>query len=591
MLKLSPWSKRSVALGSILLVMALFVACSDDDSDFMTRPSDRSSSSVCDDCDDGFSSSVTPKSNDSETSVSSSSTKSSSSTAKSSSSVTLATPCKTETEDNCEYGELTDDRDGKKYKTVKIGDQWWMAENLNYETGSNFCFSYGDTNCVKYGRLYAWGDAMDSAGTWSTNGKGCGRFGKDCSPIYPVRGICPNGWHLPDTTEWATLLAAVGGREIAGKKLKSMSGWYDYKGEKGGGTDDFGFSALPAGLLGDDGYYDEGEDAYFWSSMHRGNLSAYDVFLCNQRDAVSTTVSYDNIDAPVSVRCVKDDVPGQTAQFSSSSAKSSSSVTPQSSSSVTPLSSDSETSVSSSSTKSSSSSAKSSSSVKSSSSSAESSSSSVTLATRCKTESKDNCEYGELVDERDGQAYKTVKIGDQWWMAENLNYDTANGYCYNDSAEYCAKYGRLYDWATVMDSAGIWSTNGKGCGYDKTCLPTYPVRGICPSGWHLPSKTEWETLFIAVGGSSVAGWVLKSTSGWNNSGNGLDAFGFSALPAGRRYDKGNYAIEGEGARIWSSTEQNNGGSVYDLCLYDDDNKAFLLNGDKEGGFSVRCVKD
>ena len=168
---------------SLFLCAAMLVACSDDDSNFATRPSDGSSSSVCEDCDDGFSSGVTPKSNDSETSVSSSSTKSSSSSAKSSSSVTLATPCKTETEDNCEYGELTDDRDGKKYKTVKIGDQWWMAENLNYETGSNFCFSYGDTNCVKYGRLYAWGDAMDSAGTWSTNGKGCGRFGKDCAPL------------------------------------------------------------------------------------------------------------------------------------------------------------------------------------------------------------------------------------------------------------------------------------------------------------------------------------------------------------------------------------------------------------------------
>ena len=281
---------RSLWFG-VFACAALLVACSDNDSDVTTPPSGDSSSSVCNDCEDGSSSSVTPQSSSS-SKVPEPVEGSSSSTISSSSSVTLATPCKTETEDNCEYGELTDDRDGKKYKTVKIGDQWWMAD--------------GDTNCVKYGRLYAWGDAMDSAGTWSTNGKGCGRFGKDCSPIYPVRGICPNGWHLPDTTEWATLLAAVGGREIAGKKLKSMSGWYDYKGEKGGGTDDFGFSALPAGLLGDDGYYDEGEDAYFWSSMHRGNLSAYDVFLCNQRDAVSTTVSYDNIDAPVSVRCVKD---------------------------------------------------------------------------------------------------------------------------------------------------------------------------------------------------------------------------------------------------------------------------------------------
>ena len=514
---------------------AFFVACSDDDSDFATRPSDGSSSSVCEDCDDESSSSVKSSSSSAE---SSSSAKSSSSSAESSSSsVTLATPCKTETEDNCEYGELTDDRDGKKYKTVKIGDQWWMAENLNYETGSNFCFSYGDTNCVKYGRLYAWGDAMDSAGTWSTNGKGCGRFGKDCSPIYPVRGICPNGWHLPDTTEWATLLAAVGGREIAGKKLKSMSGWYDYKGEKGGGTDDFGFSALPAGLLGDDGYYDEGEDAYFWSSMHRGNLSAYDVFLCNQRDAVSTTVSYDNIDAPVSVRCVKDDVPGQTAQFSSSSAKSSSSVTPQSSSSVTPLSSDSETSVS--------------------------SSSSVILATPCKTDSTDTCEYGELVDDRNGQTYKTVKIDDQWWMAENLNFKTDSSFCYNDSAEYCEKYGRLYMWGAASSA--------------------------CPSGWHLPDTTEWKTLINAVGGQSTAGNVLKSMSGRNSSDNGTDDFGFSALPTGYRNEDGDYFGEGSDPDFWSSTENGNS-YAYHMDLGSGD-YAYLGCIYKVDGFPVRCLKD
>ena len=285
------WLRR----GSIHLVLALFlafffVACSDDDSSFATRPSDGSSSSVCEDCDDG----------------SSSSSKSSSSSAESSSSVTLATPCKTETEDNCEYGELTDDRDGQIYKTVKIGDQWWMAENLNYETEGSFCMNYPDSGSVKYGSLYPWGDAMDSAGTWSANGKGCGRFGKDCSPIYPVRGICPNGWHLPDTTEWATLLAAVGGREIAGKKLKSMSGWYDYKGEKGGGTDDFGFSALPAGLLGDDGYYDEGEDAYFWSSVQRRSIDAYEVFLCNQWDKAEMSKFTGSKDYPISVRCIKD---------------------------------------------------------------------------------------------------------------------------------------------------------------------------------------------------------------------------------------------------------------------------------------------
>ena len=98
-----------------------------------------------------------------------------------------------------------------------------------------------------------------------------------------------------------------------------------------------------------------------------------------------------------------------------------------------------------------------------------------------------------LTDSRDGQTYKTVTIGTQTWMAENLNYETANSYCYKDSAKYCAKYGRLYTWAAAMDSAGAWSSNGKGCGDGTTCSPTYPLRGVCPSGWHLPTVDEFTT--------------------------------------------------------------------------------------------------
>ena len=208
----------------------------------------------------------------------------------------------------------------------------------------------------------------------------------------------------------------------------------------------------------------------------------------------------------------------------------------------------------------------------------------------CKTETEDNCEYGELIDDRDGQTYKAVKIGAQWWMAENLNYGTVNSDCYNDNSANCTKYGRLYTWAAAMDSAGTWSTNGKGCGYGSKCSPTGIIRGICPEGWHLPDTTEWKTLFTAVGGQDSAGTALKSTGGWFNDGNGTDAFGFSALPAGYRGNDGGYYHEGYYAYFWSSTEYSSIYAYYmDLYYYYD--YAYLYDGSKYYGFSVRCVKD
>ena len=243
-----------------------------------------------------------------------------------------------------------------------------------------------------------------------------------------------------------------------------------------------------------------------------------------------------------------------------------------SSSSVTPKSSDSETSVSSSSVKSSSS-------------------------------KVPEPEGGVLIDSRDGQTYKTVTIGTQTWMAENLNYAyigipynysgytfDSTSWCYGDNPANCTKYGRLYTWAAAMDSVGTWSTNSKGCGYGTTCSPTYPVRGICPEGWHLPTKAEFETLFTAVGGSSTAGKMLKSTNGWNSSGNGTDAYAFSALPAGRRNYDGDFNYEGDRAYFWSSTEGDSSGA-YGMCLDYYSDSAGLGNYYKYYEFSVRCLKD
>ena len=170
---------------------------------------------------------------------------------------------------------------------------------------------------------------------------------------------------------------------------------------------------------------------------------------------------------------------------------------------------------------------------------------------------------GLLIDSRDGQTYKIVTIGSQTWMAQNLNYEMANSFCYNDNPANCVKYGRLYTWAAAMNA--------------------------CPEGWHLPSISERVPLFTTVGGYSVAGSMLKSASGWLNNGNGADAYSFTALPAGGRNENGTYVGEGLQANFWSSTGSDNNGAEYVFFESGTDNVGW---GGKSGknAFSVRCVK-
>ncbi|MBR2095129.1 MAG: fibrobacter succinogenes major paralogous domain-containing protein [Fibrobacter sp.] len=287
---------------------------------------------------------------------------------------------------------------------------------------------------------------------------------------------------------------------------------------------------------------------------------------------------------------------------SSSSAVSSSSAT-SSSSFVSSSSVKSSSSAASSSSVASSSSAKSSSSAESSS-SVESSSSIEKLVWQYLNPA---ISYGEIIDDRDGQVYKTVEIGSQTWMAENLNYDynnrTARSYCYADS---CSKYGRLYTWSATVDSAAVFSTAGKGCGCHASSSPRGIVRGVCPVGWHVPSVSEFQTLISYVGGYSVAGANLKSTSGWKSNseyvGNGSDSYGFSALPAGARDDAITYHVYrfynvGEFASFWTTSK---GSCVADrLRLGWADDSSNLTNslsddvdrGDMDSARSVRCLKD
>ena len=181
--------------------------------------------------------------------------------------------------------------------------------------------------------------------------------------------------------------------------------------------------------------------------------------------------------------------------------------------------------------------------------------------------------YDSIVDNRDGQVYKTVKIGEQVWMAQNLNYiDTAkavfkdSSWCYDNNPRNCTLAGRLYTWTVAKDS-------------------------LCPEGYHLPDTTEWNTLFASVGGTANAGTVLRSILGWDSV-NGTNDYGFSAVAVGERYHSGSFDSEGTKAFIWTATAlpEESENSAYAAYFVENATVSFKKNF-KDNGASVRCLKD
>lgn len=209
-------------------------------------------------------------------------------------------------------GAFTDARDGRKYKTVKIGGATWMAENLNYlpESGKSWCYDDDGGNCAKYGRLYEWNTAMSA---------------------------CPDGWRLPARRDWDLLGRAAGGRALrgatyqgddvgyidvvhwfgAGEALKAAAGWDG----GGGGTDAYGFSALPGGYRHDTEkkFHFAGSRGHWWTATENGAGRAYDRDLYRNEDTLyeyggglyrggDILYEYDGgHDFGLSVRCVRNE--------------------------------------------------------------------------------------------------------------------------------------------------------------------------------------------------------------------------------------------------------------------------------------------
>jgi uncharacterized protein (TIGR02145 family) len=195
-------------------------------------------------------------------------------------------------------------------------------------------------------------------------------------------------------------------------------------------------------------------------------------------------------------------------------------------------------------------------------------------------------QYGSF--EYAGQTYRTVEIGTQTWMAENFNYNASGSKCGKGNSlsdantPTCDKYGRLYNWSTAMNGALSSNTNPSN------------VRGVCPSGWHLPSSTEWATLTDFVGGSFTAGTKLKAAAGWNDyngsSGNGTDEFGFAALPGGHGNSDGLFNYAGSYGIWWSSSEDD-AYNAYGRGMYYDDEDVSYYGNNKSYLRSVRCLQD
>jgi len=199
---------------------------------------------------------------------------------------------------------------------------------------------------------------------------------------------------------------------------------------------------------------------------------------------------------------------------------------------------------------------------------------------------------GTFTDPRDGKTYRTVRIGTQTWMAENLNFATDSSACYDNADSNCTKYGRLYNWHDAMTA--------------------------CPAGWRVPSDEDWDSLALAVGGQreedededgyyywKFAGKKLKSTTGWNNwnddgdnwrrpgnwrSGNGTDDFGFSALPGGIGTSGGEFCCAGDFGYWWSATEYD-ASSVWLRDMGYRGGNVYRNDNDKSARFSVRCLQD
>jgi len=504
------------------------------------------------------------------------------------------------------------DQDGNFFSIVTIGTQVWMASNLNttkYNDGTAITNITGDNAAWAALSTGAYCDYDNTPSNSTTYGALYNWFAVNTGKL------CPTGWHVPTDAEWTTLTTYLtnngfgyggSGNGIA-KSMAGTSGWTAYGTAGTPGNDQTsnntsGFTALPSGqrYYGDGTFWHIGTNGYWWSSTETNTtwsrgVGVYFSYSTVARFDIEKVSGY-------SVRCVK----GETAPYlsttavsaiASNSAISGGEITSDGGSSVTargvcwstaqnPTTSNTKTTNGSG--------------IGSFTSLMSGLTPGTTYYVRAYATNSIGTTYGtqrnfttgNTVSDNDGNTYNTVTIGTQVWMAENLKTtkyndgsdipnvmdntawgaNTAGAYCWydNNANTYKATYGALYNWHAV--------NTGK----------------LCPTGWHVPTDTEWTTLTTYLGGETVAGGKLKETgTTWDTPNTAAtNSSGFTALPGGDRYNDGTFEYIGRYGYWWSSTGNGTGTALYRgiTWLYGNANRYSFIDY-RAYGFSVRCVRD
>ena len=407
--------------------------------------------------------------------------------------------------------DFVDPRDKQVYKTVQIGEQRWMAENLRFKLKGTECYNKQEVNCEELGRLYTWAAAMRLVDYY--NSTSITKLKKR------VHDVCPTGWHVPTNKEWKKMkyyVGKTGKSDGVGISLKSKDGW-DRELRLPFGSDEFGFNAIPAGekyFIGE--FMDKGASAQFWAATEYDAFGAY--FWRLTYDSKSFDKILDAKENAVSVRCVEDKL------------------------------------------------------------------------YKIKEPPPPPVVVKPEVMKVQNREIYAVHIGDQVWMAKNLDVDVPGSFCYGGDSANCAKYGRLYSWAAAMKLPNDFSEKSARDSLKRV------HRGVCPVGWHIPSIYDFERLdaYIKDIDDAVAvGTNLKARDVWpetENSMPGENGFGFNALPSG--YLPAFSAFNGIDSvtGFWSTAEKDSVSAFYWSLRYDGDDLVRDSSG-KMAAFPVRCIMD